>query len=212
MTRRLFPVAIVCLLLAQSSAKSQSTPLPRYEVAAEFATLGRDSFSGTRNEAGVGGRFTFNLNEIFALEGAAYIFPRQCFDCRENGAMSEAVGGVKIGKRFHSWGLFGKARPGLVSFSKGKTDVTITNPNPASFSVKQNSLTSFATDVGAVAEFYPSPRIVTRFDFGDTIVFFRRRSENVVIFDSSGARLFPISRPARTEHQFQFNASVGFRF
>ena len=213
MKTKLFPLAIAWLLLAQSHALSQSTPLPRYEVAAEFSSLGRDSFSGTRSEAGVGGRFTFNLNEVFALEGAAYIFPRQCFDCRENGAMSEAVAGVKIGKRFNRWGLFGKARPGLVSFSKGKTNVTITDPITPSFDVKQDSLTSFATDVGAVVEFYPSPRIVTRFDAGDTMVFFRRQTQNFVIFDPTGRlQVFPVTRPGRTDHQFQFNASVGFRF
>jgi len=215
MKRKLFPFAIACLLLAQSNAlpQSQSNPLPRYEVAAEFSTLGRNSFSGSRNELGGGGRFTFNLNEIFALEGAAYIYPRQCFACSENGAMSEAVAGVKIGKRFNSWGVFGKVRPGLVSFSKGKTDITVTNPTLPSFDVKQDSLTSFATDVGAVLEFYPSPRIVTRFDAGDTIVFFRRQRQDVVIFDPAGQlQVFPITRPARTDHNFQFNASVGFRF
>jgi len=127
--------------------------------------------------------------------------------------MSEAVAGVKIGKRFNSWGVFGKARPGLVSFSKGKTNVTVTDPTLPSFDVKQDSLTSFATDVGAVLEFYPSPRIVTRFDAGDTIVFFRRQRQDVVIFDPAGRpQTFPITRPARTDHHFQFNASVGFRF
>jgi hypothetical protein len=215
MKRNLFPFAIACLLLVQSNAlsQSQSKPLLRYEVAAEFSSLGRDAVTGTRSELGAGGRFTFNLNEIFALEGAAYIYPHQCFNCRENGVMSEAVAGVKIGKRFNSWGLFGKARPGLVSFSKGKTDVTVTNPTLPSFDVKQDSLTSFATDVGAVLEFYPSPRIVTRFDAGDTIVFFRRQRQDILIFDPAGQlQVFPITRPARTDHHFQFNASVGFRF
>ena len=210
MKRRLFPVAIVCVLLAQSSAYSQSTPVPRYEVAAEFTTLGRNSF-GTRTEPGVGGRFTFNMNEVFAFEGAAYIFPRRCFDCVENGRMSEAVAGVKVGKRFNSWGVFGKARPGVVSFSEGSSNFTITGPSQPIL-VERSRVTSFATDVGGVIEFYPSPRIVTRFDAGDTIIYHRQRTQNFVIFDSTGPRLIPFTRPARTDHQFQFSASVGFRF
>ncbi|HEX6044863.1 MAG TPA: hypothetical protein VFZ22_10275 [Pyrinomonadaceae bacterium] len=215
MKTRLIPVAIVCLLLAQSSARSQSTPLPRFEAAAEFTTLGRDAFAGVRTEPGVGGRFTVNMNEVFAFETAAYIFPRKCFDCVENGRMTQAVAGVKIGKRFEHWGVFGKARPGVVSYSVGTSDFTISNPFlPFVFGVERRRVTSFATDVGGVVEFYPSPRIVTRFDMGDTIIYHRRRTQEVIVFNpvNGSASLFPFTRPARTDHQFQFVASVGFRF
>lgn len=211
--RRLFPVAIVCLLLAQSNARSQSDPLPRFEAAAEFTTLGRDAFAGNRTEPGVGGRFTVNMNEAFAFEGAVYLFPRQCIDCVENGRMTQAVAGVKIGKRFKNWGVFGKARPGVVSYSEGVSD-TISIPfQPFLFGLERRRVTSFAADVGGVVEFYPSPRIVTRFDVGDTIIYFKRRTQSAVLFDPiNGARVFPFTRPARTDHQFQFVASVGFRF
>ena len=211
---RALPIAIVCLLLTQSNALSQSTPLPRYEAAIEFSTLGRDAFGGTRNEAGVGGRFTVNLNEIFAVEAAGYIFPRRCFECLEAGRMSQAVAGVKFGKRFDSWGVFAKARPGVVSFS----DAQIVSFLPSSsglfpFGVERKRVTSFATDVGGVLEFYPSRRIVTRFDVGDTIIHFTKRTQDVVIFDpSGGTQVISVTRPARTDHRLQFNASVGFRF
>ncbi|HEX5965010.1 MAG TPA: hypothetical protein VFY51_03735, partial [Pyrinomonadaceae bacterium] len=71
-----------------------------------------------------------------------------------------------------------------------------------------------ATDLGGVLEFYPSPRIVTRFDVGDTIIHFRRRTINGVAFDpvTQQFTLFPFTRPARTSHNFQFIASVGWRF
>ncbi len=213
MKRRLLPVAIVCLLLAQSNALPQSTPVPRYEVAIEFSSLGRDSFSGTRSEPGVGARFTFNLNEMFALEGAAYLFPRRCFDCPENGRITQAVGGVKVGKRFDSWGVFAKARPGIVSYSEGVINPVFTIPPLLTpIVLERKRVDSFAMDVGGVVEFYPSPRIVTRFDLGDTIVHFGERPQDVVIFDQAGTRVISITRPARTDHQFQFNASLGFRF
>ena len=38
-------------------------------------------------------------------------------------------------------------------------------------------------DVGGVVEFYPSKRIVTRFDAGDTIIHFGRRNMNTIVFD-----------------------------
>ena len=214
-TRALIPVAIVCLFLTQSNALSQSTPVPRYEVAVEFSSLGRDSFGGTRSEPGVGGRFTFNLNESVALEGAGYVFPRRCFDCFVAGRMTQAVAGVKAGKRFDSWGVFAKVRPGIVNFSEGVNNPIFIGP-PFTFPiiVERKAVTSFATDIGGVVEFYPSPKIVTRFDVGDTIIHFTRKTRNAVIFDpaTNMARLVPVPIPARTEHRFQFNASVGFRF
>ena len=214
--KRTLPFAIVCLLLAQSSAlsQSQSQPLPRYEVAAEFTSLARDGFGGTRNEAGVGARFTLNLNEMFAVEAAGYIFPRRCFECLEAGRMSQAVAGVKVGKRFDSWGVFAKARPGVVSFSEAQIVPFLSSSSGLfPFGLERKRVTSFATDLGGVLEFYPSRRIVTRFDAGDTIIHFTRRTQNVVIFDTTGVpQVIPVTRPARTDHRFQFNASVGFRF
>jgi hypothetical protein len=207
--------AIICVFILQTGAAAQSQDPPKFEVAAEFASLGRDGFSGERADAGLGGRFTFNLNRVVSLEAAGYYFPKSCFDCRNNGRMTEAVGGVKVGKRFNSWGIFAKARPGVVSFSEGEFNVLRVPPGP-SFAIdfERNRVTSFAADLGGVVEFYPSKRIVTRFDLGDTIIHFKQRTTNGLSFDPATQTfsLFPILSPARTTNHFQFMASVGFRF
>jgi hypothetical protein len=123
------------------------------------------------------------------------------------------VAGLKVGKRFDSWGVFAKARPGVVSFSQGEINPVFVGPLTGfPIILERRRLTSFATDIGGVIEFYPSRRIVTRFDVGDTIIHFTSRTQNVVIFDATGPRFIPFTRPGRTDHQFQFNASVGFRF
>lgn len=209
-----FGVAIVVVLLVQSAALSQSQELPKFEVAAEFTTLERDDFS-RRTEPGLGGRFTYNLNKVFSIEAAGYYFPKRCFSCRNNGSITEVLGGVKVGKRFEKWGFFGKVRPGVVSFSEGELNI-IQNPTNSTFpfQFEVNRLNSFATDVGAVLEFYPSKRIVTRFDAGDTIIHFNRQTTNGLRFDplTSNFILVPITSRARTTHNFQFMASVGFRF
>lgn len=214
MTRRFFPLAIACLLFMQVNSVAQSNDVPKFEVAAEFSTLQRQGFGEVRTEPGPGVRFTFNFNSMFAVEAAGYLFPHQCDICRNGGNMSQVVAGVKVGKRFEKWGIFGKVRPGMVSFSRGEFTAVLTPGGPSPFNFETNRITSFATDVGGVLEFYPSRRIVTRFDFGDTIIHFRPRTINGVSFNqiTQEVTLFPFTRPARTTHSFQFSAGVGFRF
>jgi len=214
MKRTVFVVVVICLV--QLQALAQSEELPKFEVAGEFTTLEREGFSQRRTEPGFGGRFTYNLNKTIAFEGAGYFFPKRCFQCRNAGNIREGLAGVKVGKRFEKWGIFAKARPGVVSFSEGTFDsippVVGFPLFPVFFELKR--LTTFAMDVGGVVEFYPSKRIVTRFDFGDTIIHFKRRNFNTVVFNYLDNTFTPLTIPvpARTSHNFQFMTSVGFRF
>ena len=206
---------VILLLSCASTVKAQNDDPPRYEVGAEFSTITREDFSAIRAELGVGGRFTFNLNRDIALEGAGYFFPRSCFDCPNNGRVTEVVGGLKAGKRFEKWGLFAKVRPGFVNFSKGQFNILPNGSQPDfPFTFQVKSLTNFATDVGGVLEFYPSRRIVTRFDAGDTIINIRERMRNDLRFDpvTNTFSLAPITVPGKTTHNFQFSASIGFRW
>jgi hypothetical protein len=213
MDRRFFLLAIAFLLLMRTGAFAQSQDLPKFELAGEFSTLDRGGFGQQQTEPGGGVRFTFNLNRSIAFETAGYFFPRHCDFCQKGGNISEVVAGVKIGKRFEKWGIFAKARPGVVSFSRGEFEAFLVSPTgPIDFKV--NRVTAFATDLGGVLEFYPSPRIVTRFDAGDTMVRFGKRTINGISFNPATQefQLFPFTVPARTTHNFQFSASVGFRF
>src|SRR5688572_30046328 len=97
--------ALIVLCCAQLQVFPQTQDPPKFEVAAEFTTLERGSFGDTRTEPGLGGRITYNLNKTFALEAAGYFFPKQCFNCENNGRVLQTVGGVKIGKRFENWGI-----------------------------------------------------------------------------------------------------------
>jgi hypothetical protein len=208
-------ITIIALISLPSVARSQSQEPPKFEVAAEFTTLERDETYEKRTEPGFGGRFTFNLCKAVSLESAAYFFPKRCFNCNHNGRVIEVLGGVKTGKRFEKWGIFAKVRPGVISFSKGQFNI-VQVPSSATFPFvfSFDRLNSFATDVGGVLEFYPSRRIVTRFDAGDTLIRFKRRRADVIAFDpvTSTFTTIPSFIPAKTTHNFQFMASVGFRF
>jgi len=215
MNRRSMQLVIVCLLFVSSNGFAQSQDVPKYELGVEFTTLEREQFGSKKAEAGVGARFTYNLNETFAFEAAGYLFPERCFSCANGGRMHQIVAGVKAGKRFEKWGFFAKARPGVVSFSQGEFHVVgITPGGPFPFELEVNRTNNFAVDVGGVVEFYPTRRIVTRFDVGDTMIHFKQRTNSLVLFDpvTGAPQLGFVSQPARTTHNFQFIAGVGFRF
>jgi hypothetical protein len=70
-----------------------------------------------------------------------------------------------------------------------------------------------AFDVGGVVEFYPSKRIVTRFDVGDTIIRYGDTTVTSIQGPIDGPfTLVPITIGGETRHNFQFSAGVGFRF
>jgi hypothetical protein len=206
-------VALICLMV-QLEALAQTPDPPRYELAAEFTTLNREKFNGVRVEPGVGARFTFNFNKNIAVEAAAHVsFNDDCSGCTSYGRYADLFAGIKAGKRFKSWGIFAKARPGSVNFGQQDFNI-ISTGTPGQFRAEAKGRDNLAADLGAVVEFYPSRRIVTRFDAGDTIIHFKRRTNSGFVFDpATGSYILgPVTTPARTTHNFQFMASVGFRF
>jgi hypothetical protein len=212
-------VSVLCMSCCLLEAQAQSADVPKYEVAAEFTSITKPDFDGGGTEPGFGGRFTYNLKKSVAVEAVGYFFPHKCqFGlCPSNnrGNITEGLFGVKAGKRFDKWGIFAKGRPGVVSFSEGHSGYIATGQGGAfPFVFQQNRGTNFAFDAGGVVEFYPSKRLVTRFDAGDTLIHYRARTENFLVFDqiTGAVSSFPFRRPAETRHNFQFAASVGFRF
>jgi len=215
---RLFVLAIMTVLVVTTQAFSQTSQTqdpPRYEIAGELTTLNREAYDGVRVEPGLGARFTFNFNKNVAIEGAMHISINDCPSCTFTGRYGDLFAGVKVGKRFKSWGIFAKARPGDVTFGAQQIDIVQTGTGGTfPFEVRLKGVDNFALDVGGVIEFYPSRRIVTRFDAGDTIIHFTRRTHDGLSFDPTTGTytIVPFVTPARTTNNFQFIASVGFRF
>ena len=212
-------VASLLFLSINARAQSQADEPPKFEVGAQFSSLSIESGFGTRRtEAGIGGRFTYNMTDNFALEAEGDFFPRndRSNAFRTGGRATEGLFGVKIGKRYRKFGLFGKARPGFVSFSQGLTEFNLIGQNPNLFSaidVRVRRLTHFAADIGGVLEFYPSRRLVTRFEAGDTIIRYGQTTLNTFT-QTSGGTFAPFSETftGSVSHNFQFSAGVGFRF
>ncbi|HLL71661.1 MAG TPA: outer membrane beta-barrel protein [Pyrinomonadaceae bacterium] len=208
-------LAFLCLFFANHDARAQATDAPKVEVGVQFTSLTlADSFN--RTEPGFGGRVTYNLTDNVGLEAQFDFFPdNEPFrGFRSGGRIAQGLFGVKAGKRFEKFGLFGKVRPGFTSFSAGRQEFIVLNappPDPIfgpAIRRETHRETHFATDIGAVLEFYPTRRIVTRFDAGDTII--RYGDTTGTLFTSTGTQPFPI--PGEVRHNFQFSAGIGFRF
>jgi len=215
----LFATIAISLFVTNVAAQSNADELPRFEVGAHFTSITKPSFSNGDTEPGFGGRFTYNINETFALEAVGNFFPHACSGVGRlgdnSGNISQGLGGVKIGKRFEKWGIFGKARAGVVSFSQGDSKWVIRNPGSTfPFDFQFSRTNNLAADVGGIIEFYPTKRLVTRFEAGDTLIHYRERQTNFLILDpvTFAPSLIPFTLRSETRHNFQFVAGIGWRF
>lgn len=195
----------------------------RFEVGVQFTSMMRKG-DGDRN--GFGGRVgydfaTFGKGKYIATAEAEFNFlpaEKSPFDplgfsgvgSRRDGKVVQGFFGAKVGRKFEKFGIFAKARPGFVRYSRGFQTYSGTDFTNARF--EQRAETNAAFDVGGVLEFYPTKRITTRFDAGDTIVRFGRQNINGLGIGFPNLQIIPITRPSETRHNFQFSAGIGFRF
>lgn len=214
-TRALFTLnaLMLCLLVCNQSARAQDDDVPKLEVGVQYSSLSVNLpvFGGTENAVGVGGRVTYNFNNYFAVEAEGNLSPSDIpSDYGVGGASQQMQFGAKVGRRWRRFGLFAKARPGFVSFGETLTPLPVLSGSAPNFTFGHERKTHFSTDVGGVLEFYPSRRMLVRFDAGDTIIRYGEHRE--LQFDPAGSGSQFIG-PARSEvrHNFQFTAGVGFR-
>jgi len=221
-------VLVVISIVGVVSAQAQSDD-KKFEVGGQFSVLrvptrtitvstgGVGITAGAVNDGrntnyGFGGRFGYRLSQYFTLEGEGNFFPGD--GVLDGGKKTQGFFGVKAGKRFQSVGLFAKARPGFVHYSRG--DYQFTGPcvsiSPPPIGCYQPvGQTNFATDLGGVFEFYPTKRTIIRFDAGDTLV--RLPARNTAVFQTNPTSVFSlVVLPAAAETKSHFQASVGFGF
>lgn len=210
--------AIILLLAgSQRSVRAQADELQKFEIGAQFTSLSLNKDFETDTEPGFGGRFTYNLTRNFALEAEGNFFPREKrLSFRDGGRAIQGLFGVKLGKRYKKFGIFGKARPGFISYSQGFFEFVPTTPTfdpTVQILTRSERLTHFSLDIGGVLEFYPTRRVFTRIDVGDTIIRLgETRVNNLTINAANQFVTVPLTVPGDTVHNFQFSAGVGFRF
>jgi len=199
---------IASVLFLSTLAAAQDSP-GRFEAGAAFSTLHMSGFAplGPALEGDI------NFGRYIALDGAFSWFPTS------TRGQSSATGffGVKAGKRMERFGLFGKVRPGFLTFDNAfRQETVLFTPAPGGLgsigtllSLRSGRLTQRALDLGGVAEYYPARHWTFRWDFSDMLLF----QEKGPTFTFIGAPPFPsITEPSATTHHFQFSTGIHYRF
>lgn len=187
----------LCLLLLSPLGWGQELPA-RFEVGPLFTYL-RVPFSppiNDQNQVALGGRLSWNFSKHFGLDGemdASPVRTPNLTTAYQGGHLLQSFFGIKAGKRWDRFGMFGKFRPGLSSYSR-----VITSISQSSFQFGRR--TDPACDVGVITEFYVSRRILLRYDFGDTIIHYNSGSVGGIPVQSA------------TKNNWQFSTSLAFRF
>ncbi len=204
-------LSLILVLTFFSLAQGQSTK-SKIELGVQGTSLTvfpPDVF-GDVTQLGIGGRATYNFNNVIAADAEVNFFPQKGGFSLGQGRSVQGQFGVKAGKRFEKFGIFAKARPGFLSISdvffleEGATLVFngFTQPN-----ARIARRTFFTTDIGGVLELYPTKRTIARFDAGDTIVRHPTRFE----YDFLNFPALVLARSVTYKHNFQFTAGVSFR-
>ena len=124
MKKQLIVVMAGAILFFISESASAQSDTPRVEIGAQYTFLdlssipSRDFFiiqnSGGRH--GFGGRVIFNASDYVSLEAELSFFPNgEYIRSSGEGSSTQALVGMKAGKRGRKVGLFGKIRPGFIN-------------------------------------------------------------------------------------------------
>src|ERR1041384_4821573 len=192
-------IALLLTIVAFASVAVAQSTKDKIEIGVQTTslTLVNPDFPAFDNtQPGIGGRFTFNFNRSIAAEAEVNFLPKKQFVLTADGSAVQAQFGVKIGKRFEKFGIFGKVRPGFLSVDRTASYIpgaSINGPAPY-FTIERRAF--FTIDAGGVLEFYPSRRTVVRFDAGDTVIRHPARYGQLDFFDP----IVKLIRPAKYNH------------
>lgn len=173
---------IVGAWLAGVPGAAAQPEVSRFEAGVQASVLRLSDYGHT--SAGIGGRVTFNVARWAALEAEGNFFPQDDivlpgasvsgFTVRYHRKRTDGFFGAKLGYRADRFGLFAKVRPGFTVLSqRSGPDMCEGALCPLVLLVRPEYRTEFAMDIGGVFEFYPSRRLVARFELGDTVIWHR---------------------------------------
>jgi hypothetical protein len=197
-----FRLLILLLLALKLPAAGAQEEYSRFEVSGQFSVIRLlDSSSNAQSHFGFGGRLDINLTLRLAFESQVDFFPPPAspFLQSQGGRTLQALFGIR-GKVLQSkhFAAYGLLRPGLIHFEK----VGAFSPTPPSFFTIRPA-TYFLINLGGGIEFYPSPRLIARFEISGNPY----RIPNFTQHVASGF----LSAPGEISDAFRVSVGVGYR-
>ena len=215
---RRFALLIFALAALSGEIRSQSQD-PRIEVGGQLTVLHFRDFKRfdqtsqttiplvtNPTDAGGGVRGIYNLTRHLSLDGEVDFFPSS--DVDKGGRKTLGLVGLKAGRRFESFGLFAKGRPGVMRVGRVARCPNEFRLEGCGFSAE----TAFALDAGGVLEFYPSRRTVVRFDAGDLMVFYPNRLLVRLVNEPGGPGALNVFLSNRNSHNLRLGVGFSIRF
>jgi hypothetical protein len=195
----------ILVLMVPDIAGAQDTE-QRYELGGlvtytflrEIGT--RDVGVGT-DSGGLGGRLVYHAFPLLDLETEFNFLPG---NSATSGNHLQGFFGVKTGKRWKQGGIFLKARPGFIHFRRDPFGVP--KPGSSIFSTERATSTEPDIDLGGVVEYYTARGLILRFDLGDSMIHYARRTVRTSQF------LPPFEAGGFTTHNWQGSFGISFRF
>jgi hypothetical protein len=179
---------------------------PRYELGGLITYTflkeigSTDSGVGTQ-AGGLGGRFVYHAFPMLDLESEINFLPG---NSATSGNRVQGLFGFKSGKRWGKGGIFLKARPGFMHFRRDPFGVQ--KPGSSIFSTERATSTELNVDLGGVIEYYTSRGLILRFDLGDSVIRYARRTVRTSEF------VPPYEAGGFTTHNWQGSFGVSVRF
>jgi hypothetical protein len=200
-THWFLPLVFLSSLLIVPAARAQEE-YSRLEIGAQFSLIRLLDASGdAQTHTGFGARLGLNLTRRLALESQFDFFPGHAspFLQQQGGHALQAVFGIR-GKVIQSkhFAVYGLLRPGFIRFEK----VAIFSATlPLTFTTRP--ATYFLVNLGGGIEFYPTPRLITRFEISGNPYAIRN-------FTAPAASGF-VTRPGEITDHFGISVGVGYR-
>lgn len=196
---------LILVLMVPDIAGAQDTT-PRYELGGLITYTflkeigSTDSGVGTQ-AGGLGGRFVYHAFPMLDLESEINFLPG---NSATSGNRVRGLFGVKAGKRLGKGGIFLKARSGFMHFRRDPFGVQ--KPGSSIFSTERATSTELNVDLGGVIEYYTSRGLILRFDLGDSVIRYARRTVRTSEF------VPPYEAGGFTTHNWQGSFGVSVRF
>jgi hypothetical protein len=182
----------------------------RTEISGQFSTIRFFNGKGLGYFLGFGGRYDFNLNRRLALEAQVDFFPEDTtaiFQYR-GGKTVNVVTGVRA-KAYQSrnFAVYGLIRPGLLVFSS--VPQFSTGPPGASPGVKRGAAAEFVLNLGGGVEYYPTPRLITRFEISGNPTRIANSEQVVKVCPPCQQKILPL--PGSIVDTWRMSFGVGYR-